>query len=90
MTSNRRIVRLVSALAVAFGTSAAFAQKAQTPPPQTPPQPKPQQEQPAAQPTVQLPTTLPGTPQNTPHAPAPRPFDSVVKEATEIPRFLTL
>jgi uncharacterized protein DUF4953/uncharacterized protein DUF5117 len=90
-----RTAKLLPALAFAAATSAAFAQKpAQTPPPQptpTPaPAPAPQQQQPAAQPTVQLPTTLPGTPQQTPHSPAPKPFDSVVREATEIPGFFTL
>jgi hypothetical protein len=85
---NRRTTKLLPALIVALGTSSlALAQKAQTPPQ---PEPKPKEQQPAAQPTVQLPTTLPGTPQQTPHAPAPRPFDSVVKEATEIPGFFTL
>jgi len=88
-----RTFKLLPALVVAAGTSGvAFAQKAQTPPAPTPPapSPSPQQQQPAAQPTVQLPTTLPGTPQKTEHAPAPRPFESVVREATEIPGYFTL
>src|SRR3954470_16773330 len=86
-----RTFKLLPALIVAAGTSAAFAQKAQTPTPPAPaPSPSPQQQQPAAQPTVQLPTTLPGTPQKTEHAPAPRPFESDVREATEIPGYFTL
>ena len=94
MTSILRTAKLLPALILAIGVSGpAFAQKAQTPP-QPAPAPKepkdPKEQQPAATPTVQLPTTLPGTPQAVPHAPAPRPFDSVVREATEIPGFFTL
>ncbi|HET9580205.1 MAG TPA: zinc-dependent metalloprotease [Usitatibacter sp.] len=94
MTSILRTTKLLPALIIAFGTSAMAADKpvpAQTPPQPTPaPAPAPKDQQPATQPTVQLPTTLPGTPQNTPHTPAPRPFDSVVREATEIPGYFTL
>jgi len=91
MTSIHRTFKLLSAVLVALGTSgAALAQRpAQTPPQPTPTPPAPQQQAPV-QPTVQLPTTLPGTPQNTPAQPQPRPFDSVVREATEIPGFFTL
>jgi uncharacterized protein DUF4953/uncharacterized protein DUF5117 len=91
MTSIHRTFQLLSAVLVALGTSgAALAQRpAQTPPQPTPTPPAPQQQAPV-QPTVQLPTTLPGTPQNTPQQPQPRPFESVVREATEIPGFFTL
>jgi hypothetical protein len=83
--------KLLPAFIVAAAVSApAFAQLAQTPAHPPAPAPAPKEQQPAAQPTVQLPTTLPGTPQRTEHAPAPRPFESVVREATEIPGYFTL
>ncbi len=80
----------VSALVLALGTSAAFAQKpAQTPPPSSPPQPSGQQA-PAPTATVALPTTLPGTPQSSPPVPSPRAFASVIREAKALPGYFTL
>jgi hypothetical protein len=86
-----RTSKLLPAFIVAAAASApAFAQLAQTPAHPPAPAPAPKEQQPATTPTVQLPTTLPGTPQRTEHAPAPRPFESVVREATEIPGYFTL
>jgi hypothetical protein len=78
--------------------------KPPTPAPQTPPGPNPTpppgpgphtpppapQSSPPTGTTAVVPTTLPGTPQTSPAIPATKPFNAVVKDATEIPGFFTL
>ena len=87
-----RSIRLDSRLAfllLAFGTSAALAQKPAQTPPATPPAPA-AHGAPSVTSTMTLPATLPGTPQSTPAVPSPRPFEAVIRDAKEMPGFFTL
>ncbi|MGZ5100392.1 MAG: zinc-dependent metalloprotease [Usitatibacter sp.] len=80
--------RLLAALVLALGASVAAGQKPAQSPPASPPAPAAGGPQSTA--TVSLPTTLPGTPQAVPAVPSPRPFESVVRDARELPGFFTL
>jgi len=88
--------RILPAVLIAIGASAAIAQKpAQTPPPPAPPSPSPvgpaaPQAPATASATVNLPTTLPGTPQVTPPVPSPRAFATVIRDAKLLPGFFNL
>jgi hypothetical protein len=94
MRALQRLAFVMPAAALALGSSAfALAQKQ---PPTSPPGPVPSPTTPSPQasppvtPTVTLPSTLPGTPQSSPAVPSPRPFDAVVRGATEVPGFFPL
>ena len=89
MNLYRLPAQLLPALALAFATSAALAQKPAQTPPSSPPQP-PAPHAPAATSTVTLPTTLPGTPQSSPPLPSPRAFAFVIREAKALPGLFTL
>ena len=92
MKATSQLSTLLPALALAFGTTAAIAQKQPTSPPgpvPTPTAPAPQAT-PSATPTVTLPSTLPGTPQASPTVPGPRPFDAVIRDAKVHPGYFTL
>ena len=82
-----RLTVMLTALALALGTSVSFAQK--TPSQPTPPTPAPQASAPVT-PTVQLPSTLPGTPQAAPAVPSPRSFEMIVMDAQVMPGFFPL
>jgi len=82
---------MTTAVAIAVGSSSAFAQKpAQTPNPPAPQPAQPAQPQPPVAATVQLPSTLPGTPQQSPAVPNPRAFDHIIKDAKVFPGLFTL
>lgn len=94
MRALQRLAFVLPAAALALGSSAfALAQKQ---PPTSPPGPVPSPTTPSPQasppvtPTVTLPSTLPGTPQSSPAVPSPRPFDAVIRGATEVPGFFPL
>lgn len=94
MRALQRLAFVMPAAAFALGSSAfALAQKQ---PPTSPPGPVPSPTTPSPQasppvtPTVTLPSTLPGTPQSSPAVPSPRPFDAVIRGATEKPGFFPL